>query len=153
MRPSELVADLKQKISLSEAVSVPEQQLFLDQAELRNETQISRTGMRDGCLVQLVLTLLSPCHQEQQQTTYFTSCVNPSLSIHHLCLRFGLEQLVPVGGAYGSLRPPRVPLPPHICHIVHVYDVPCPAWAVFVHYLYSQQLREGGPYFLQCLYT
>ena len=144
VRPSELVRDLKEKISLVEAVSVPEQRVFLDQSELGNETRISQSGMTDGCVVHLVVHPLSPSEKEQiQQTSYFSSSVNPSLSIHHLVLGLRLEQLVPMSGAPPSLRPPRLPLPPHLCHIVHMYDVPYPAWVVFVHYLYSQALREG----------
>ena len=139
VRPSELVVDLKQKISLTEAVSIPDQRLFLDRTELQNEIPINRTGMADGGVVHLVLTPPTNTHQ----TVFFTSYVNPSLSIHHLFLRLGLEQLLPVGGASPSLRPPRVPLPPHICHIVHMYNVPYPAWAAFARYLYSQDLRKG----------
>jgi hypothetical protein len=142
-RPSELVRDLKEKISLVEAVSVPEQRIFFDQTELGNETRISQTAMADGCVVHLVVNPLSPCEKEQQETMYFSSSVSPALSIHHLCLSVGLEQLIPMGGALPHLRPPRLPLPPHICHIVHVYDVPYPAWAAFVQFLYSHHLREG----------
>ena len=143
VRPTELVVDLKEKISLVEAVPVPGQRLFFNQSELGNKTRFNQTGIGDGSVVHLVVTPPAPCQPEQQQTMYFTSSVSPSLSIHHLYLGLGLDRLIPMGGASPSLRPPRLPLPPHICHIVHMYDVPHPAWAAFVHYLYSQQLREG----------
>ena len=135
VRRSELVADLKQKISLAKAVSIPDQQLFLYGTELQNKT---RTGITDRAIVYLALT-----QHWQQQTLFFTSCNNPSLTISHLSLRLGLEELLPVGVASSSLRLPHQPLPPHMCHMVHVYDVPYVVWVSFIHYLYSQQLKEG----------
>ena len=142
VRPSELVVDLKEKISLSEAVTVPEQRLVFMQSELQNETAIGQTGMRDGSTVQLVLVI--PSHDHQPRMSYFTSCVNPSLSLAHFRLGLGLEHLLPEGGASPQLRPPRLPLPPHICHIVHIYDVPFHAWTAFIEYLYSRELRKGS---------
>lgn len=139
MRPSDLVVDLKQKISLSEGVSIPEQQLLLDQNELWNETVIGQTGIQDGSLLHLML--VTPPLDLSQQTSYFTSCVNPSLSITHFKLGLNLEQLV--GVASPRLRPLRQPLPPHIYHIVHMYDVPYHAWVELMYYLYSTQLTQG----------
>ena len=128
-RPSELVLDLKQKLALSENVSIPEQQLVFEQSELRNENVIGRTGLREGSRVHL--TLATPPLGHPQQTTYFTSCVNPSLSSTHFQLGRGLEQLV--GVASPRRRPRRVPLPPHIFHRVHVYDVPYHAWVELIY--------------------
>ena len=135
-RPSELVLDLKQKRALSENVSLPEQQLVFEQSELRNENVLGRTGLREGSRVHL--TLATPPLGHPQQTTYFTSCVKPSLSITHVQLGLGLEQLV--GVASPRHRPLRVPLTPHIFHRVHVYDVPYHAWVALSYYLYSRQL-------------
>ena len=143
VRPSELVADLKEKISLSEGIAVSEQRLVFMQRELQNETEIKQNRIGDGSTVHLALVATSSA-QRQLETSYFTSCVNPSLSLAHFRLGLGLEQLLPAGGASLQLHPPRLPLPPHICHIVHMYDVPFPAWAVFVEYLYSGLLSKGS---------
>lgn len=132
--------DLKEKISLSEAVSLQEQQLFLNKVELRNGMAVHQTGMRPGSTIHLVLN--SDNSHRSTTTTFFSSAINPSLSIYHCNLHLGMEQVIPVGVASGLL-PPRVPLPPHLLHIVHMYDVPFSAWTAFIYFLYSQQLKTG----------
>ena len=77
---------------------------------------------------------------DSAHTTYFTSSISPALSIAHLTLGLGLEQL---GGVQRSpLQPPKMPLPPHITHILHIYDVPSTGFEMFVKYLYSGELTE-----------
>lgn len=138
--------DLKEKISLSEGVPIPEQQLVYVQDELQNKTAIKETGIEEGSTIHLVL--IAPT-AGPQQTSYFTSCSNPSLSVARFRLGLGLEQLLPVGRLSPCLRPPRLPLPPHTCHIVHMYDIPYPAWEVFVQYLYSRHLSRGACHVFQ----
>ena len=141
VRPNELVVDLKEKIALSEGVPIPQQRLIFTESELRNEAVIGQTGIGEGSSLRLILIPTLPGHR--QSTSYFTSCSNPSLSITHCTLGLCLNQLLPVGGASPKLLPPHLPLPPHIVHIVHMYDTPFQAWMLFVHYLYSRQLWEG----------
>ena len=136
------MADLKEKISLSEGIAISEQRLVFMQSELQNETEIKQNGIGDGSTVHL--TLVAPTTtQQEQDIQYFTSCVSPSLSLAHFRLGLGLEQLLPGGGVSPQPRPPRLPLPPPISHIVHMYDVPFSAWTVFLRYLYCRQLSEG----------
>ena len=151
------MADLKEKISLSEGVPVPDQRLILlsegvripdqrlifMQNELLNNTTITQAGIQEDSKLLLVVTSSTT----PQQTSYFTSCVNPSLSVAHFSLGLGLEQLLPVNKSSPHLRPPRLPLPPHICHTVHVNDVPFHGWTVFIRYLYCRQLNKGNIYY------
>ena len=141
VRRSELVADLKERIALAQGVPILEQRLVFMQNELQNETPINQTGLETGSTLHLVL--VAPTGSSQP-TSYFSSSVSPSLSVTHFRLGLGLEQLLPVGQSSLHLRPPHLPLPPHLCHIVHMHDVPSPAWKVFVYYLYCRQLSEQG---------
>lgn len=138
VRPSELVADLKEKLSLTQGIPVPEQRLVFMNDEIHNPTTISACGIVAGSTVHLVLVVSGTT---THTTSYFTSALNPALSISHLSLKLGLEQLVST--QHTPLhQPPKVPLPPHIIHIVHVYDVPSDGFWMLLRYLYSGELAR-----------
>ncbi len=136
VRASELVQDMKEKLSLCQGTPVLEQRLVFMQNELPNEQSLGSCGIGAGATVHLVLVAPTP---GDHVTTYFTSVVSPSLSISHVTLGLGLDRLMtPRGSPYH--HPPRVALSPHIAHIVHVYDVPSNGFTAFVRYLYSGEL-------------
>lgn len=139
VRAEELVRDLKEKVSLCHGTPVREQRLVFMDCELQNEQTLGSCGITAGTTLHLVLVAPPATTPGGLPTTYFTSVVNPSLSISHLTLGLGLDQLTPPQTAPHH-RPARLPLPPHIAHIVHVYDVPLDGFRAFVKYLYSGEL-------------
>ena len=62
---------------------------------------------------------------------------NPTVSISHLNLPFGLDQVIPMSQGPPMGQPTRSVLPPQIQHMVHVYNVPSPILKVFIYYLYN----------------
>ncbi len=138
VRAGEMVQDLKEKISLAQGTPVLEQRLIYMDAELHNEQTLASCGVSAGATVHLVLVVPATT-PGSFLTTFFTSMVSPSLSIAHLTLGVGLDRLA-APQASPHHHPPRVPLPPHITHIVHVYDVPSDGFRAFVRYLYSGEL-------------
>ena len=138
VRSSELIRDLKEKLSLSQGTPVEDQRLVFMQLELQNEQTLGSCGVCEGSTVHQVL--VAPVAGGNQMTTYFTSVISPSLSISHLTLGLGLNRLITPQSS-PLHHPLRVPLPPHIAHIVHVYDIPSVGFKAFVRYLYSGQLE------------
>ena len=139
VRTSELVADLKEKVTLSQGIPTPEQRLVFLQNELQNESSLGSCGVGVGATVHLVLIASA---MSSQTTSYFSSMISPSLSITHFTLGLGLDRLTNTQRT--PHQPPRIPLPPHISHIVHLYDVPAQGFKVFVKYLYSMQLVDDS---------
>lgn len=141
VRPGELVADLKEKISLAQGIPIIEQRLVFMQNELHNQSSFRNCGVVAGSTLHLVLvaSVLGP-----QATSYFTSVVNPALSISHFNLGLGLERLVTAPPSSSLHHPPKVPLPPHITHILHLYDIPSEGFKMFVQFLYSRELDAEG---------
>lgn len=138
VRPSELVADLKEKISLTQGIPILQQRLVFMQNELHNNLTLHCCGVTAGSTLNLVLIASAV---DSAPTTYFTSSISPALSIAHLTLGLGLEQL---GGVQRlPLQPAKVPLPPHITHILHIYDVPSSGFEMFVRFLYCGELAAG----------
>ena len=138
VRPSELVADLKEKLTLAQGIPIPEQRLVFMNNEIHNSSTISACGIVAGSTIHLVLVVSAAT---THTTSYFTSALNPALSISHLSLKLGLEQLVSTQRT-PLHQPPKVPLPPHIMHIVHVYDVPSDGFLLLLRYLYSGELAR-----------
>ena len=147
VRPSELVAELKEKISLAQGISVTEQRLVFMNNEIHDPSTIATCGVGTGATIHLVLVATpSPT----PSTCYFTSVINPALSISHLSLGLGLEQLASTQ-RNPLHQPPRVPLPPHITHIVHIHDIPSEGFKLFLRYLYSGELTSGKQAPASCL--
>ena len=139
VRPSELVADLKEKLSLAQGISVTEQRLVFMNNEIHDPSTIATCGVGAGATIHLVLVAAA---SPTPSTCYFTSVINPALSISHLSLGLGLEQLAST--QHNPLhQPPRVPLPPHITHITHIHDIPSEGFKLFLQYLYSGELTSG----------
>ena len=138
-RPSELVADLKEKLSLAQGISVAEQRLVFMNNEIHDLSTITTCGVGTGATVHLVLVAAA---SPTPSTCYFTSVSNPALSISHLSLGLGLEQLASTQ-RNPLHQPPKVPLPPHITHIVHIHDIPSEGFKLFLRYLYSGELASG----------
>ena len=142
--PSEYVVDLKEKISLAQGYPISEQNLIFQEKALINSTTLSGCGISQASS-ELTLMLLGGSNTTTIHTTmtYFTSALNPSLSICHLNLGLRLDSLL-MGGA--PVAPPnlahRQPLPPHLSHIVHVYDIPHEGFQMLLIYLYSKNLME-----------
>lgn len=150
VRPSELVADLKEKLSLAQGISVAEQRLVFMNNEIHDLSTIATCGVGTGATVHLVLVAAA---SPTPSTCYFTSVSNPALSISHLSLGLGLEQLASTQ-RNPLHQPPKVPLPPHITHIVHIHDIPSEGFKLFLRYLYSGELTSGKllhSYLLLCM--
>ena len=143
VRPSEYVVDLKEKISLAQGFPIAEQNLVFQQTSLVNSTTLSSCGVSRGAELTL-MSVGTSTGTTTTTTTYFTSILNPSLSIAHFTLGLRLDSLL-VGRA-APVSPPnqahRQPLPPHLSHIVHVHDVPYEGFQMLLVYLYSRQLME-----------
>ena len=139
-RPSELVLDLKEKVSMVTSLPVTEQRLFLGDGdvELANQNTLASYGLRAGTTVHLTMatgnhSLPPPCHT--------LAYISPALSIAHLTLNYGLMLLLGISCPTLPPHPPHIPLSPHTAHIVHVYDVPSAGLRAFLHYLYSGVLE------------
>ena len=143
VHPSEYVVDLKEKISLAQGYPISELNLIFQDKALINSTTLSSCGV-SRALSELTLMLLGGSNTTiHTMTTFFTSAINPSLSISHLNLGLRLDSLL-MGGA--PVAPPnlahRQPLPSHLSHIVHVHDVPFEGFQMLLIYLYSKNLME-----------
>lgn len=131
VRGSELVTDLKLKISLRLGVTTREVQLIHQQDTLNDYMSLRQQGILPGSSVHLVLV---SNEEPLSEVTYIGPVTNPTLSIAHLQLGLGLEKL------WHSPPPDhgsRAHLPPHLQHIVHVHDVPYQTMIVVLKYLYS----------------
>ncbi len=143
VHPSEYVVDLKEKISLSQGHPISELNLIFQDKALINSTTLSSCGV-SRTSSELTLMLLGGSNTTiHTTTTFFTSAINPSLSISHLNLGLRLDSLL-MGGA--PVAPPtlahRQPLPSHLSHIVHVHDVPFDGFQMLLVYLYCKNLME-----------
>ena len=142
VHPSEYVVDLKEKISLSQGYPVTEQNLIFEEKPLINSTTLRSCGVRRAAVLTLMLVGSS---SQCTTTTYFTSVLNPSLSISHFSLGLRLDSLV---ANSAPTFPPNLanqcPLPPHLSHIVHVHDVPFEAFQMLLVYLYCRNLMESS---------
>lgn len=140
VHPSEYVADLKEKISLAQGYPVAEQNLIFEDKPLINSTTLSSCGVSRLSVLTLMLVGSST---QTTTTTYFTSVLNPSLSISHFSLGLRLDSLVATSA---PISPPNLanqrPLPPHLSHIVHVHDVPLESFQMLLVYLYCRNLVE-----------
>lgn len=140
VHPSEYVVDLKEKISLAQGYSVTEQNLIFEEKPLIDSATLSSCGVgRAAVLILMLVGSSSQC----TLTTYFTSVLNPSLSISHFSLGLRLDSLV---ANSAPISPPNLanqrPLPSHLSHIVHVHDVPFEAFQMLLVYLYCRNLME-----------
>ena len=143
VHPSEYVVDLKEKISLAQGYPISELNLIFQDKALVNSTTLSSCGVSRASS-ELTLMLLGGSNTTiHTTTTFFTSAINPSLSIGHLNLGLRLDSLL-MGGA--PVAPPnlahRQPLPSHLLHIVHVHDIPFEGFQMLLIYLYSKDLME-----------
>lgn len=134
-RPSELVIDLKEKVSLATGLPVIEQILLFRDCELSNQNTLESSGVGRSATVHLAMATSSSTSPLPQAL----SSVNATLSITHLQLNLGLMQLVGSGVATHP-HPPSLHLPLHTLHIAHLYDVPSVGMRAFVGFLYSGSL-------------
>ena len=144
VHPSEYVVDLKEKISLAQGYPISELNLIFQDKALINSMTLSSCGVsRVASELTLMLLGASNTTTIHTTTTFFTSAINPSLSISHLNLGLRLDSLL-MGGA--PVAPPtlahRQPLPSHLAHIVHVHDVPFDGFQMLLVYLYCKNLME-----------
>lgn len=142
VHPSEYVVDLKEKISLSQGYPISELNLIFQDKALINSTTLTSCGV-SRALSELTLMLLGGSNMTIDTVTFYTSTINPSLSISHLNLGLRLENLL-MGGAPMALPnlAHRQPLPPHLSHICHVHDIPYEGFQMLLIYLYSKNLME-----------
>lgn len=128
--------DLKEKISLATGIPVTEQVLLFGDRVLSNQNTLKSSGVGKSATVYLTMTT-------SNSTSIFPQAlfsISPALSIAHLQLNLGLMQLLGFNTTTLS-HPPSLHLPPHIAHIVHVYDVPSAGMRAFVGFLYSGSLN------------
>ncbi len=143
VHPSEYVVDLKEKISLAQGYPISELNLIFQDKALINSMTLSSCGVSIAS-AELTLMLLGGSNTTIHTTmTFYTSTLNPALSISHLNLGLRLDSLL-MGGA--PVAPPnlapRQPLPPHLLHIIHVHDIPYEGFQMLLVYLYSKNLIE-----------
>lgn len=143
VHPSEYVVDLKEKISLAQGYPISELNLIFQGKALVNSTTLSNCGVSRASS-ELTLMLLGGSNTTiYTSMTFFTSVINPALSISHLNLGLRLDSLL-MGGV--PVAPPnlahRQPLPSHLLHIVHVHDIPFDGFQMLLVYLYSKHLME-----------
>ena len=139
VRPSEYVVDLKEKVSLSQAIPVSEQRLVHLNNELPDTATIVSCGIEAGSTIHLVLiaTQVNPI----TVCPLTLLCTVPSLSISHMRVGLGLENFSQMNT---SLAPPTTVLPTNTGHILHVYDTPREGFELLVKWLYTGQLFNEG---------
>ncbi len=149
IRANELVLDLKEKISLSQGLTIPELRLVFMEQDLPNGSTIQSCGVQEGATIHLVLI----ASENRGGDTVSFSCpsMSPSLSIYHLQVglghfsdAFSLQQHHPPHSSPAGSH--VVPLPSHLAHVVHVYDVQYLAFKIWLTLLYSGKLQQddGG---------
>ena len=137
VRCSEYVADLKERLSLTQAIPVDQQRLIHLNTELIDTATIADSGIEQGATIHLVLITTVESHTPLLALPGHT----PWLSIAHLKLGLGLDQLeVPSS----TKVTPHTTLPSHTCHILHIYDIPRAGFELFVRLLYCGQLECTG---------
>ena len=140
VHPCEYVVDLKEKIFLGQGYPIAEQNLIFEEKPLINSTTLSSCGVNKAALLTLMLVGTSA---SCAPTAYSTPVINPSLSIAHLSLGLRLDSLV---ADSAPVSPPDVAqlrtVPSHLCHIVHVHDVPYEAFQMLLVYLYCRDVME-----------
>ena len=138
VRANEYVADLQEKIALSEGIHVARQRLIFNCTELNQSSTLAGCGISPGAIIRLELLPM-----DRNQLEHTTRVVNPSLSISHFRLKLGLERLVPCVQS-PTTHHPHLAIPPQTMHIVHMYDIPSVGFKMLVRYLYCRQLTVPG---------
>ena len=140
MRGSELAADLKLKLSLKQGVPARELCLIHQQETLDDRLSLRQQQVSPGSSVHLVLVAAD----NPGQATYVGPVTTPALSITHMNLGIGLEQLW-TSPPLSSSQITRIPLPAHLQHLIQVYDVSSEVMTVLLVYLYSGELPATLP--------
>ena len=142
MYPSEIVADLKEKLAILQKVPVHQQRLVFKQSVLENPYRLGSSGVCSGSTVNLVLDTTATVAAASVKFT--APSVSPALSISHFSIKLPLSQLCdrPLHPPSPHLSP--ITLPPSALHLLHIYDVPSDGFIMFLKYLYSRQLVLGS---------
>lgn len=148
VRGGEMVRDLKEKISLVHSIPITEQRLIFKQQELPDNVTFSSMQVIPAATLHLVLA--ASAEANSPIISYTCPTVTPTLSIHHLLIGLSPDQLSCLSNPHTATpspvkqAAPRVPLPPHITHIVHAHDSLCPGFEIFLRFLYSRDLDRRG---------
>ncbi len=137
VRSSEYIADLKERLSLTQSIPVDEQRLIHLNNELIDTVTIAESGIEQGATIHLVLITTVEPHTPSLALPGHT----PWLSIAHLRLGLGLNQLEVPSSTQVT---PHTTLPSHTCHILHIYDIPRAGFELFVRLLYCGNLECNG---------
>lgn len=139
VRLSEYVADLKEKISLSQAIPISEQRLVHQNNDLPDTATIASCGIEAGSTIHLVLIV----NQVNPVTVCPLTllCTVPAISIGHMKVGLGLENFYQMNT---SLVTTSTVLPTHTGHVLHVYDTPREGFELLVKWLYTGQLFNEG---------
>ena len=136
VRGSELAADMKLKLSLKHGIPVRELCLVHQKETLYDHLSLRQQHIVPGSSVHLILVAGEDCEQE---VTYVGPLTAPVLSITHMRLGVGLEQIWS-SPPPSSSQSTRIPLPAHLQHLVQVYDIPNEVMTLLLAYLYSGEL-------------
>ena len=146
VRGNEVVLDLKEKLCLVHGIPVSEQRLVFKQQQLQDDCSFLEQEVVPGSTLHLVL---AQCDPSAAAHSFRCPNMNPALSIHRFKVGFSTDQLkhcLPLQSTSPQTHPHHtISLPAHLAHIVHVDDVPYPAFWTFLRYLHCRTLKyEGG---------
>lgn len=136
IREQELVRDLKEKISLKQGLGTDQQRLVFKQQELLDSSTFQSCGIRANATLHLVLAATAV---EPGVVNYSCPSFNPILSIHHLYLDLHLELLME--RLVSPASPRHISLSSHLSHVVHFHNGQHGGFLLFLHYLYTGQLK------------
>ena len=110
------------------------------QDTLDDHFTLRQLGVVADSTVHLVLVSID---QPTSEVSFVGPVTSPILSIAHMKMRLGLDQLYRCSAPNGFSG--RAHLSPHLQHIVHVYDVPYAPLAIILESLYTGEYPTGLP--------
>lgn len=135
IRECEYVADLKERLSLTQGIPIDEQRLIYSNSELVDTATMADSRIMRGATIHLVLNTSVDSHTPLLALPSHT----PWLSIAHLRVELGLERFRQMVSTQVTSH---TTLPSHTSHILHVYDIPRNGMEQFVRLLYCGYLEN-----------